>query len=228
VLDGVRISAPHQVEAAERCDKHEQSRARQVEIGQHRVDRAEAIARRDEQRRLAAIGRERAVFGRGALDQPLQGLGLGDRAEYLASFDETCHALQESLSSTSSGSLVSVHQFAELVCDLVEHARVMDALGKAPGLQQALIQMLKVAINLASSYPRLNSNPTLRERFVEIRQLLVRNTPSIHAQRHVSVSRTTVQAAVKRMSDATEPPNHNVLEQLGDDRAALEKAGRFF
>jgi hypothetical protein len=32
--------------------------------------------------------------------------------------------------------LISVHHFAELVLDLVEHARCMDALGKIPGLQQ--------------------------------------------------------------------------------------------
>jgi hypothetical protein len=35
-----------------------------------------------------------------------------------------------------SSSLISVHHFSELVLDLVEHARCMDALGKIPGLQQ--------------------------------------------------------------------------------------------
>ena len=51
--DGVRIGALHRVEAAERRDQHEQGRARQVEVGQHHVDRAKAVARRDEQGGLA-------------------------------------------------------------------------------------------------------------------------------------------------------------------------------
>ena len=79
-VDGVRIGAPHHVETAEGADQHEQSRARQVEIGQHGVDGAEAVARRDEQRRLAAIGRERAVLGGRAFDQPQRGRADRDDA----------------------------------------------------------------------------------------------------------------------------------------------------
>jgi hypothetical protein len=72
-VDGVRVGAPHHVETAEGRDQHEQGRARQVEIGQHRVHGAKTVARRDEQRRLARIGRERAVRGGGAFDQPQRG-----------------------------------------------------------------------------------------------------------------------------------------------------------
>src|SRR5215472_15815531 len=43
--DGVRIGLAHDVEAAKRASQHEQGRARQMEIGQHRVDGAEAITR---------------------------------------------------------------------------------------------------------------------------------------------------------------------------------------
>ena len=57
-LDSMRVGAPHHLEAAEGAHEHEQGRARQVEIGQHRVDRAEAVARRDEQRGLAGKCRQ--------------------------------------------------------------------------------------------------------------------------------------------------------------------------
>ena len=42
-------------------DQHEQGRARQMEIGQQQIDRAEAIARRDEERGLAGERRDRAA-----------------------------------------------------------------------------------------------------------------------------------------------------------------------
>ena len=49
--DRVRIGALHRLQPDEGRHQHEQGRARQVEIGQHQVDRAEAVARRDEDRR---------------------------------------------------------------------------------------------------------------------------------------------------------------------------------
>ena len=44
----MRVGGLHRVEAGERRDQHEQRRARQMEVGQHRVDGAKPIARRDE------------------------------------------------------------------------------------------------------------------------------------------------------------------------------------
>ncbi len=49
----MRIGALHRLQPAERRHQHEQRRARQVEIGEHQVHGAEAIARRDEDRGLA-------------------------------------------------------------------------------------------------------------------------------------------------------------------------------
>ena len=69
-FDRMRIGALHQVETAKRRDQHEQCRARQMEIGQQRVDGTEPIARRNEERGLAGKRRERAVFARGAFQQP--------------------------------------------------------------------------------------------------------------------------------------------------------------
>ncbi len=60
----------HGVEAAERRHQHEQGRARQMEIRHQHVDRAEAIAGRDEDRRLVGERRNAAVLGRGTLQQP--------------------------------------------------------------------------------------------------------------------------------------------------------------
>ena len=44
-----------------------------MEIGQQDIDRAEAVARRDEDRGLAGKRRDRAVLGRGAFQQPQRG-----------------------------------------------------------------------------------------------------------------------------------------------------------
>src|SRR6185437_1008648 len=51
--DGVGVSRSHAVEPSESGDQHEERRARQMEVGEQDIDRAEAIARRDEQRGLA-------------------------------------------------------------------------------------------------------------------------------------------------------------------------------
>src|SRR5262249_58710220 len=58
--DGVVIGAAHDIESAECANQHEQGRARQMKIGQHRVDGAEAITGRDEQSSLAGKRSERA------------------------------------------------------------------------------------------------------------------------------------------------------------------------
>ena len=57
------------VETAERRDQHEQRRARQMEIGDERVDRAEAVAGRDEDRGLALEGPDGAALVGRAFDQ---------------------------------------------------------------------------------------------------------------------------------------------------------------
>src|SRR5262249_5501989 len=51
--DGVIIGAAHDIESAECANQHEQGRARQMKICQHRIDGAEAITGRDEQSSLA-------------------------------------------------------------------------------------------------------------------------------------------------------------------------------
>ena len=62
-LDRVRIGRAHPLGAGEGADQHEQRRARQVEVGQQQIDRAEPVARHDEQRRCrrrtAGCGRRR-------------------------------------------------------------------------------------------------------------------------------------------------------------------------
>src|SRR5215475_3195091 len=68
--DGMGVGALHHLEAGKRRDQHEQCRARQVEIGEHHVDGAEAIARRDKQGGLPMERFDGAVVGAGALDQP--------------------------------------------------------------------------------------------------------------------------------------------------------------
>src|SRR5690348_3068879 len=50
--NSVLIGAAHHIETAKCADQHEQGGARQMKIGQDRVDGAEAIAGRDEQSRL--------------------------------------------------------------------------------------------------------------------------------------------------------------------------------
>ena len=49
----VRVGREHQLAAGERRHQHQQRRLRQMEVGQQRIDHPEAIARADEQRRLA-------------------------------------------------------------------------------------------------------------------------------------------------------------------------------
>src|SRR5271166_5155319 len=79
-FDRMRIGRPHALEPAEGADEHEERRARQMEIGQEGVDRAEAVARRDEDRGLAGewpnsaalvrCGLEKASGGRADADDP--------------------------------------------------------------------------------------------------------------------------------------------------------------
>ena len=71
--DRVRIGALHRVEPAEGRDQHEQRRARQMEIGQHQVDRAEFVAGRDEDRGFAGEGPQFAILAGGAFQQPQRG-----------------------------------------------------------------------------------------------------------------------------------------------------------
>ncbi len=51
-----------------------------MEIGQHHVDGAEAVARRDEDGGLAGEGANDAVFAGGAFQQPQRGRAGGDDA----------------------------------------------------------------------------------------------------------------------------------------------------
>ena len=65
--DRMRIGALHRLEPGKRRHQHEQRRARQMEIGHDDIDRAKAIARRDEDRGLAVKRLNGAVLGRRAL-----------------------------------------------------------------------------------------------------------------------------------------------------------------
>ena len=71
--DRVRIGLLHRLQPGERRHQHEQRRARQMEIGQQDIDRAKAIARRDEDRGLARKRLDGAVLGRSAFEQPQRG-----------------------------------------------------------------------------------------------------------------------------------------------------------
>src|SRR5262249_16283494 len=73
--DSVVVGAAHDIESAERADQHEQGRTRQMKIGQHRVDRAEAITGRDEQSGLARKRHERAIIRSGTFEEPERGRG---------------------------------------------------------------------------------------------------------------------------------------------------------
>src|SRR6516165_3251636 len=66
VGDSVVVGAAHDIESAECADQNEQGRTRQMKIGQHRVDGAEAITGSDEQSGLTGKRRERAVIARRA------------------------------------------------------------------------------------------------------------------------------------------------------------------
>jgi len=59
----VGIGPLHDIQTAESRHQHEQRRARQMEIGQKDIDRAKAIARRNEDRRLTGKRLDGAVFG---------------------------------------------------------------------------------------------------------------------------------------------------------------------
>ena len=72
------ISRLHHIEAHQRTDQHEQSRSRQMEVGDQSVDRFEAVARRDEYRGIALERPDRAlVIGR-AFEQAQAGRADGD------------------------------------------------------------------------------------------------------------------------------------------------------
>src|SRR5262249_43453021 len=76
--DGGVIGAAHDNEAAKCANKHEQGRARQMKICQHRVDGGEAIPGRDEKSSLAGKRSERAVIACGAFEKPQRGRADGD------------------------------------------------------------------------------------------------------------------------------------------------------
>src|SRR5215472_4323558 len=67
--DRMGVGGLDPVEPGERGYQHQQSRARQVEIGQQHVDSAEAVAGHDEQARLAGKGPDLAVLKGSALDE---------------------------------------------------------------------------------------------------------------------------------------------------------------
>ena len=69
----MRIRILHHVEAGKCRDQHEQSRARQVEIGHHHVDGAKAIAGGDEQRGLSREWIKDSILGARAFEQPQRG-----------------------------------------------------------------------------------------------------------------------------------------------------------
>jgi hypothetical protein len=60
--DGVAIGRAHALAAGEGRDQHEQSRLRQVEIGQQQVDDAETEAGQHVEPRLARPGLQRAIL----------------------------------------------------------------------------------------------------------------------------------------------------------------------
>ena len=66
------------------ADQHEQSRARQMEIGEHHVDGPEFVAGRDENRGLAGKGVQPAVVTRRAFRSRKRGRANGDDPPPLA------------------------------------------------------------------------------------------------------------------------------------------------
>src|SRR5208337_2456850 len=79
-FDRMRIGRPHALEPAEGADEHEERRARQMEIGQKGVDRAEAVARRNEDRGLAGERPNAAALVRRGLDKAGGGRAYADDA----------------------------------------------------------------------------------------------------------------------------------------------------
>ncbi len=64
---GVGVGGFDAVEPGEGGHQHEQGRARQVEVGQQQIDRAEIVAGEDEEPGVAGKGPDFAGFGRGGL-----------------------------------------------------------------------------------------------------------------------------------------------------------------
>src|SRR5690348_16329721 len=67
--DRVRVSLLHRLEPAERRHQHEECRARQMEVGEHQIDRTKSVARRDENRGLAGKWLDDATLVRRAFKQ---------------------------------------------------------------------------------------------------------------------------------------------------------------
>src|SRR6202043_2274885 len=65
LVDGMGIGPFHGVEPGERRYQHEQCRTRQMKICQQNIDRAETIARGDEDRGFASEWRDGAVVSGG-------------------------------------------------------------------------------------------------------------------------------------------------------------------
>ena len=72
-LGGMGIGALHGLKPREGRDQHEQRRTWQMEIGEENIDRAKAIARRDEDRGFVRKRLDGAVVGRGTFQQPQRG-----------------------------------------------------------------------------------------------------------------------------------------------------------
>ncbi|MEZ5894706.1 MAG: hypothetical protein R3C58_16365, partial [Parvularculaceae bacterium] len=80
LVDGVGVGAFHAFGAGKGANQHKKGRARQVEIGHHRVDDLKAITGRDEDRCFPGEGTNRARLIRRAFKQTKACRADGDNA----------------------------------------------------------------------------------------------------------------------------------------------------